>query len=507
MKEEEEDAEVHHSTNLPIHLPNTPGTDITQLLPKEAQAKWKSLMIAIKTFIRGIKKSNRPKPSIPEKIWQDSNFQQLIVKEEPKLFCRLFTLPEFHKKRCRMIIHTATLNDMPEKIGKWNEEMMMFQLPKIEDIDTLTKIEENEIVASFDFKYFFYQLKIPKELREYIGVYPGHTFTRLPMGWRFSTYFAQKIAENIVEEFLQKHQKYKPTAILVYIDNVYIKHNRNEGDIVTEFSNFVKSKRINLSEAKIIVDPKNGPYEGVVLGCDIKANNIRPAQKTAEKIQKIENCASKTEEKTGREWLEALGVWWRLAYVYKLHKAPYYHTMQITRNVSRLIIRKKLDEPIGKVTNEETFAKGREEITEFVKWIKKRKWRNTTIKETNFTPIRVYVDASLTGYGAVFMSERGIFRIISQRWEDDPLKKGRNPEPRDMPELESLAAQRILASNKRTCYRCQFFTDSGTLVDAWESKGARNHIVNGAVKLLLESKADVRHISSKNNPADYYSRL
>lgn len=320
------------------------------------------------------------------------------------------------------------------------------------------------------------------------------------MGWKFSCWCAQAIAQNMVNQFLQAYPQYNPEKTLVYIDNIYFKVPSNQREILKDFQEFCKSIKLLLSEAAIILDPSKDINQAEILGCDVRKDEIRPSKRTVDKINWLERCINTN--CTGRDWICALGIWWRIAHVYRLKHAPFYYTMQRTRRISRLVATDRLDENIGLPTE-----RLKKEIEAFISWVRKRKWRVAKEPTMTHTPIRIFTDASLTGYGAVFMGERGVFRVISRRWEDDPLNKKKKLEPGDMPELESLAIRRILWENRKTCYRSTLYTDSGTLVSAWESGRANNKTVNDAILLIHQSKMSVQHVRSEDNPADYYSRL
>lgn len=106
-------------------------------LSPEDRRKWERLLDSVETHVRGIPHARRSSPNTPSRVAREEKFKNLTEQRTASVYASIFTIPEPHKKRERLILNTADLNTQPDR------EEQQFNLPSLTDIEELITIPKD----------------------------------------------------------------------------------------------------------------------------------------------------------------------------------------------------------------------------------------------------------------------------------------------------------------------------------------------------------------------------
>ena len=420
------------------------------------------------------------------------------------------------KQRLRSILWTHCVNDYLEDVAKYQPQMSQLRAPGffIDDV-------RRETAGTGDCKISFFQVVIPKEFRRMLRFCDAeknwYELTRLPMGLRTSAELMQLIVETIAG----KMTAVKPTAVIngetvklasaatrtsVWIDGFRTAGNREDVQLDLD--------RIRLVGKACNVTWKGGDvtaadeYDFIGIHFDHKNHKVSVASKTLSKLPQSyaygsEILITDLEKDISRLFF--------CSSVLRIVPGNYFYAMKwANRQVSKLNRGTPLDTKV---------ELPRSVCDQLNKWLKSAKsslslpasGENVNNNKNKYYDL-LFTDASVSGWGAYFISSDGSVAIIGGKWD----KEIHNPSAETIAELEARALwlalthfKERLLKNKNVDIRID---NTSVVAAAQKGKSKTSPSLNAAiiesVNFLVEEdfSFSVSYVNTKDNWADKPSR-
>jgi len=181
-----------------------------------------------------------------------------IDQRDIKCAIKAFSVPKIKKKTRRAILDARPVNE-------GMKEVPHVKLPSQEDIDEC--VRTYQYFVELDGKGWFHQFDLSPEIRAYFTIRLGkrsYRWHRMPMGWAYSVWIAQKTSE-----FLADFSLPNGVRIIVYIDNIYIFGNEKENINAAVKLFLERCQKVNAQFS--ITTPLT--QVGIVLGMQVDLNS------------------------------------------------------------------------------------------------------------------------------------------------------------------------------------------------------------------------------------------
>ena len=430
-----------------------------------------------------------------------------------RAYCETFTVVEAEKERRRLINWPVVINDsIRDSLNKSPVVPAMEHIANYLGLFECAGANTKTVGATFDGKLAFWQVPLPDSARAFQRCRDASgrlvQITRLTMGHVDSVALTQLICASIAghHDVVQRQFRTAAPVCDIWVDGFrYAGTPQQVQRAIDDMRRVATAVRFTLKDA--IAKPHAAPYDFIGVSWDHEQRTVRVADKVRRRI--IDQVVGPTmragdiEAFVGR-LIFASGVTQNAL-------VEHYYAVQFARRVCNKL--NASDDSAIRVDTHVTvpidvraaFDKWRSEVLATVK---------PSVRRVQSDKVgTLFVDATLTGYGAVFVSPTNELLIIGNRFgPQHALPSG------DSPIIAAREAQTVgialgaLERHVRKCDALRLFIDN-TVAESNIKRGcARTEDIAAAVNSVLsKSKAwqlpiQVFRVSTKLNPADEPSR-
>jgi len=424
----------------------------------------------------------------------------------------VFLIPEEKKQRFRVIHWTRFANEAAVNHYRWNHKVAQ----QADVLDYIPLVWSAAFGATFDLKASFYQIELPKELRNLFVFRVGNRtmrMVRLPMGFSLSCeilqIFTQSLAEVVAD--LVRSNSHQDLLTFTHVDNFLflsnsaaavreaIKHtakitndwNVTLSESATEPTDFIKfhALQLNLCAKEVSMTPES-------IGKIQKSlSTLRKSIQTGKQIVSMAIIQDMFECEPLLKICARLTYWSRVMFRGSNWKtgdlASHFPVMNLIRAAGTLLQKGK-----------STINVNRQCIIQMIEWFEMLPNKIAVPKPmANFQQVlEIITDASTTGGGYIIQGHPMAFP-----WPQ-------RVEPKNMGEAELEAILQALRAIPRS-HAVRIITDSniaiGGITHGYSASLRVNEVVRKILRILRERNiilTELRYIDTELNPADPLSR-
>ena len=427
-------------------------------------------------------------------MMKDGTMRPLSKTQAKKVrrWAKFFTVYEAKKHRRRGIVWPRQVNDEVD----YDCDIHLHSL-----LEQMLQMKSGDTAAAFDFTAGFHQFELGEEVRPYFSILTSddeaYEFLRGLMGFRPMAELMD-VTTKILATSTVLRKEHIDVRINTHIDNVRF---LGTPDAVTRASQRF-TENCAFVNATINSESQNelhraGEYCGVVY--DYEHGTTAVPSHMLDKLDAYyqEFCDSPTFETASAFF----GVLFHVSAVLRAPLHAYYHVIKWYRKT----MSRATTERITGAEGVRFWESARPQLEGWLRFVK----ANTPVtrNRTSATEIRLFTDASSTGWGALLFPGDGTMRVVAGRWS--PLDASR-----DISEQEAMAVTNAVSAFMEWLRGAAFqlHVDNTSLLWAVAKGYARAWNLNKRVtelKAILDPLAatySVHYVRSAENPADGPSR-
>ena len=475
------------SSHLPVHCPEVDELSIDEIVRRSKDTPYHQRMVYLSGCLKPEPYNSLPNTSDnPDSSLSIDELAALIKsghfgripRRAVRRMCKAFLIDEVAKGRRRIII-------WPEFLNSSMERMPFASI--IGDVADKWATPAGSFSRCFDAKCGFFQIPLPAETQRHYAFRVGKqyfTVRKLPMG----VWFAPELFHTIMA--VLTHELGESVRTFIHIDNVRINGDSEEivNKAVDEFLKRCKDCGVTMREEPADI------FLGAVLdhvagAASCTTESILKLQRSAKSVLDQKNCCLGEL----REFVS------RLCWASRILRIPLANFYGALKFIRRRFVDDKNDAIIS------VWESAKPVFREWLSVIEANKpaFHPGYTDQVEFT---MFTDASLSGFGAVLVSDKGDVQTFSGRWADLAVSGDINY--LEMRALTLAARHWPHLSKSRSL---QIVMDNSSCLSTLKKGSAYSFNLNKALREALGALPSavpitIAYISSSLNPADALSR-
>ena len=504
-------AEDPHS--FPLHVKPVPVIDLKRLSMLSSSLSTKERWHKVSKWITeeplGVLKGRPYDANFTEteiKLMIAAEHIRPIEATDVKSTVNMFTIPEFLKRRRRVIKHTKPFNDHYDK-----DTLLGIKLIRAKALSGT--VHDGKFAIHLDFSAFFDQIELDEELRSWFCFKCNgqwYSLCRLPMGMRQAVDVAQTVTDLLLDFD-------RPGSVRVdsYVDNVRFLGDDKE-EVIECAAKLIErchSVGVTINEVDASEDPvlaarrllvKSGEFLGVEF--DYETKRVRLGQKAIAKLSLLHNHAKSPGQRiTYRHFLSIFGLLFHAMHVLHIPGSNRYYALREYSEVARRLHK---DPHLFDSAYRCPPARWRA-ITDWIEETLDNPWiefpKGVAPNDADFILV---TDASGYGWGGLLLNAKtGELLVRSGVWTKQECQRFEKSAWSE-PEAISCALKAFFPHGTRASI--SVLSDSSTAVGAFAKGRSSKFYVNRAIESVHQPHTkwniSFHHIPGDQNPSDAISR-